>query len=118
MRLLNRYTKFKLAGRDSAVCVQRNFTAIPWRCAWAYWKRTTALGALAGILVGVGTAIVLVFSKHDPFFGLNAGFVALCLNLLVTIVVSLLTVPAPHSFEDPAVSAFAAAGSETQRHGS
>ena len=83
-----------------------------------YWKRATALGALAGIVVGLGTAIFLVFSKHDPFFGLNAGFVALCLNLVVTTVVSLLTVPAPRPREDPAVStAFAAAGSQIQRQG-
>jgi len=83
-----------------------------------YWKRATALGALGGILVGVGTAIFLVFSKHDPFFGLNAGFVALCLNLVMTTVVSLLTVPA-HPSEDRAMStAFVTAASQTQRHGS
>ena len=80
-----------------------------------YWKRATAPGALAGILVGIGAAIFLLFSKHDPFFRLNAGFVALCLNLLVTTVVSLLTIRAPNPFEDPS-TAFAAISPRTERH--
>jgi SSS family solute:Na+ symporter len=72
-----------------------------------YWKHATALGAFAGILVGVGTAILLVFSKHDPYFGYNAGFVALCLNLAVTIVVSLMSTSQPVRVEHQAVAAVA-----------
>lgn len=70
-----------------------------------YWKRATALGALAGIMVGVGVAMFLVFSKHDPYFGFNAGFVALCLNLAVTVVVSMLAPAQPNRIEENAVAA-------------
>ncbi len=56
-----------------------------------YWKRATAAGVLAGLVVGVATTSYLMLSKHDPFMGLNAGFVALCLNLAVTTGVSVAT---------------------------
>jgi SSS family solute:Na+ symporter len=55
-----------------------------------FWKRVTAAGVFAGIVTGVGATIVLVLSKRDPFFGFNAGFVALCLNFLITVILSLL----------------------------
>lgn len=58
-----------------------------------YWKRVTTAGVFAGMIAGVATVALLIFSKHDPFFGWNAGFVALCLNFLITATVSLL-VPA------------------------
>ena len=56
-----------------------------------YWKRVTGAGVFAGLLAGVGLAMLLVFSKHDPFHGLNAGFLALCVNAALTVVVSVLT---------------------------
>ena len=56
-----------------------------------YWKRVTTAGVFVGIVVGVGTAMVLVFTKHDPLIGLNAGFVALGVNATATVVASLLT---------------------------
>ena len=58
-----------------------------------YWKRVTTAGVFAGLLAGVGLAMLLVFSKHDPLFGLNAGFIALCLNVAVTVMTSILTPP-------------------------
>jgi len=60
-----------------------------------FWKRVTRTGVTAGLLAGIATAAFLVFGKHDPFFGLNAGFVALGLNALVAVVVSLLSRPSP-----------------------
>jgi solute:Na+ symporter, SSS family len=55
-----------------------------------YWKRVTARGVFAGIISGVTIAACLFLSKRDPWFGWSAGFVALCLNFLITVVVSLL----------------------------
>jgi SSS family solute:Na+ symporter len=55
-----------------------------------FWKRATGAGVLAGLVTGIGVAVVLVFGKHDPFLGMNAGFVALLANALVTVVVSFL----------------------------
>ncbi len=63
-----------------------------------FWKRVTKQGVFAGIIIGVGAVAFLVLSKRDPFFGLNAGFFALCVNFLVTVVVSLLMSHAPNPF--------------------
>src|SRR5437867_1803974 len=40
--------------------------------------------------VGVATVAFLMLSKRDPCIGLNAGFIALCLNFAVTGAISLL----------------------------
>ncbi len=54
-----------------------------------FWKRVTRRGVLCGLLTGFGLAAGLVFSGHDPFLRMNAGFFALLVNTLVTVVVSL-----------------------------
>lgn len=54
------------------------------------WRRTSALGAAAGIVVGVGLVLYLIISQHDPIWGLNAGIVALGANFVVTILGSLI----------------------------
>jgi solute:Na+ symporter, SSS family len=56
-----------------------------------YWKRVTATGVFIGMIVGVLIAVSLMSTHRDPIVGLNAGFVALCINFLVTIAGSLLT---------------------------
>lgn len=53
------------------------------------WKRTTKAGAFAGVVTVIAVAAGLVFTKHDPVWGLNAGFVALVVNAAVTVAVSL-----------------------------
>ncbi len=55
-----------------------------------YWKRVTMAGVFAGMIAGVVTVAFLISSNHDPVFGWNAGFLALCLNFLITATVSLL----------------------------
>ncbi len=56
-----------------------------------YWRRTTMAGVFVGVVAGVLVVAVLMLTKRDPYHGLNAGFVALCLNFALTAVVSLLT---------------------------
>ncbi len=46
-------------------------------------RRVTTAGVFAGMVVGVVVVAILMLSKHDPVFGLNAGFVALCLNFVI-----------------------------------
>jgi hypothetical protein len=48
----------------------------------------------------VGTAMILIPSRHDPLIGLNAGFVALCVNVAVTVVASVFTPAQPNGLED------------------
>lgn len=56
-----------------------------------YWRRVTGTGVFIGMTVGVLAAAFLMSAGLDPVFGLNAGFVALCLNLVVTVAASLTT---------------------------
>jgi SSS family solute:Na+ symporter len=62
-----------------------------------YWRRTNRVGIWCGMVAGVGTVALLVLTGRDPIGGLNAGFIALCLNLLVVVVVSLLKSAEPGS---------------------
>jgi solute:Na+ symporter, SSS family len=58
-----------------------------------FWRRVTMPGVFAGLLAGVACAAVLILGNRDPLGGINAGFIALCVNFAVTTVVSLV-VPA------------------------
>jgi len=65
-----------------------------------YSRRVTMAGVLSGMVVGVATVAFLMLSKRDPFMGLNAGFIALCLNFAVTGAVSLLRPIEVSGFEE------------------
>jgi solute:Na+ symporter, SSS family len=52
-----------------------------------YSRRVSANAVLAGMIVGVASALLLMLTHHDPFLGVSAGFVALCLNFTVTLIV-------------------------------
>lgn len=56
-----------------------------------YWKRANALSICTGMIVGIVIVAYLVLNKLDPFMGLNAGFVALAVNFVVTTVMVLAT---------------------------
>jgi len=63
-----------------------------------FWRRVTTPGVFAGMAAGVVGATVLIAGKRDPFLGMNAGFVALCLNFAIVILVSRVSGrPAPSS---------------------
>lgn len=53
------------------------------------WRRVSRAGVSAGLIVGVGLVLFLVIGKHDPIWGMNAGFVALIANVVVLVVGSL-----------------------------
>jgi SSS family solute:Na+ symporter len=59
-----------------------------------YWQRVTTPAVFTGMALGVATAVFLMLTHRDPLFGMNAGFLALCLNFLIVVGVSLLR-PAP-----------------------
>ena len=56
-----------------------------------YWNRVTMPGVFAGMIAGVATVAFLILTHRDPFFGWSAGFVALCINFVITAILSLLT---------------------------
>ena len=60
-----------------------------------FWKRVSRRGVICGLLTGLAIVVALVFGRHDPFLGMNAGFVALVVNGTVAVAISLLTGPVP-----------------------
>jgi len=48
-------------------------------------RRVTARPVILGLVAGEVVVISLIWSGHDPFLGLNAGFVALAVNALIAI---------------------------------
>ncbi|MCM6775195.1 sodium:solute symporter family protein [Nocardia sp. CDC159] len=55
-----------------------------------YWRRLTAIGVAAGLVVGGAIVFGLHAMGRDPLFGVNGGLVALGVNVLVASAVSLL----------------------------
>ncbi|MGD0155771.1 MAG: sodium:solute symporter family protein [Terracidiphilus sp.] len=66
------------------------------------WKRTSAAGVLAGLVCGVVCAAALILSGRDPWSGWNAGFIALCVNFAVVILVSAAVRAGGHGAEQTA----------------
>jgi SSS family solute:Na+ symporter len=58
-----------------------------------FWKRVSRRGVIYGLLTGLAIVVALVFGRHDPFLGMNAGFVALVVNGTVAVGISLLVRP-------------------------
>ena len=58
-----------------------------------FWGGVKRRGVFWGLIAGLGLAAGLVFTRHDPFLGMNAGFVALVVNAVVTVAVSCLARP-------------------------
>jgi SSS family solute:Na+ symporter len=61
----------------------------PGVCLGLFWKRVSTVGVFSGMVAGVGLTAALLLSGRDPLAGLNAGFLALCANFAVTVLVSL-----------------------------
>jgi SSS family solute:Na+ symporter len=55
-----------------------------------FWRRVTRQGVWAGLAAGEAVVVALIASGRDPFLGLNAGFVGLAVNAVLTVGVSLL----------------------------
>jgi SSS family solute:Na+ symporter len=62
-----------------------------------FWKRTSRAGVFAGMAAGLVLVGILVFGKHDPFLGLNAGFAALAVNFALTVGISFLAKRRPET---------------------
>jgi SSS family solute:Na+ symporter len=65
-------------------------------------RRVTLPGVFAGLVTGFVVAVTLMLGHRDPFHGLNAGFVAFCINFAVTGIVSYCTPAEPYRLDEPA----------------
>lgn len=52
------------------------------------WKGMNKTGAITGLVAGVILDAILVFSGHDPLWGINAGLLSGAVNLVLNVVVS------------------------------
>jgi solute:Na+ symporter, SSS family len=66
-----------------------------------FWRRVTTAGVAAGLASGLSVAAFMMLTSRDPFHGVNAGFIALCINFAVTFLVSSLTPVSPSPFDSP-----------------
>ncbi len=76
-----------------------------------YWGRVTKAGVFTGLATGIALVAYLVLSKQDPFLGFNAGFIALCVNFVLTVIVSLKTPAEANRFQQDPVSTAQVEGS-------
>ncbi|HZU27747.1 MAG TPA: sodium:solute symporter family protein [Bryobacteraceae bacterium] len=53
-----------------------------------YWNRASTVGVFAGLVAGIAIATLLILSGRDPYLGWSAGFLGLCANFLIAIVIS------------------------------
>jgi SSS family solute:Na+ symporter len=54
-----------------------------------FWRRVTKTGVFTGLVVGIAIVVGLIATGRDPFLGMNAGFVGLAVNSVITLLVSL-----------------------------
>jgi len=64
-----------------------------------YSKRVTTSAIFTGLVTGIAIVAVLGLSGHDPFMGINAGFIALCCNIALTLLLTWLSPSKPFSFD-------------------
>ncbi|MGW7411395.1 sodium:solute symporter family protein [Streptomyces sp. NPDC054863] len=88
LALVLTYTAPNTLVRLSLISYEGMAQLLPMLLLGLVWRKLTLAGALSGLVVGVGAVCALVFSGHDPVWGMNAGILALALNLLVALTVS------------------------------
>ncbi|MFH9686546.1 sodium:solute symporter [Streptomyces sp. NPDC017413] len=88
LALLLTYTAPNTLVRLSLISYEGMAQLLPMVLLALVWRRLTFRGAFSGLAVGVAVVCVLVFSGNDPVGGVNAGLVALAVNLAVALAVT------------------------------
>ncbi|MEV4435239.1 sodium:solute symporter family protein [Streptomyces sp. NPDC049585] len=88
LALLLTYTEPNTLVRLSLISYEGMAQLVPMILLGLMWRRLTLWGALSGLAVGGTLVCALVFTEHDPVGGVNAGALALAVNLLVAVGVS------------------------------
>ncbi|MFD7918401.1 sodium:solute symporter [Streptomyces sp. NPDC059740] len=89
LALLLTYTAPNTLVRLSLISYEGMAQLVPLLLLGLVWRRLTLTGALSGLVVGFAAVCVLVFTGHDPLWGVNAGLPTLALNAVVAVAVSL-----------------------------
>ncbi|MFE9552715.1 sodium:solute symporter [Streptomyces sp. NPDC006703] len=88
LALLMTYTVPNTLVRLSLISYEGMAQLLPMLLLGLVWRRVTLTGGLAGLAVGVAMVCWLVFGDRDPVWGVNAGIIALGVNLLVAVAIS------------------------------
>ncbi len=88
LALLLTYTVPETLVRLSLISYEGMAQLVPMVLLGLVWRRITLWGALSGLAVGGVIVCGLVFTDHDPVWGMNAGIVALAANTVVALAVS------------------------------
>ncbi|MEV4940041.1 sodium:solute symporter family protein [Streptomyces zaomyceticus] len=89
LALLMTYTAPNTLVRLSLISYEGMAQLLPLVLLGLMWRRMTVVGGVCGLVTGVVIVCVLVFSGNDPLWGVNAGLLALVVNLAVSVAVSL-----------------------------
>ena len=93
LALVMTYTAPNTLVRLSLISYEGMAQLLPLVLVGLVWRGMTLRGGVCGLGVGVGVVCALVFSGNDPLWGVNAGLLALVVNLAVAVSVSLLGRP-------------------------
>ncbi|MET9696075.1 sodium:solute symporter family protein [Streptomyces sp. NPDC006529] len=85
LALVMTYTAPNTLVRLSLISYEGMAQLVPMLLLGLVWRRLTLAAAVSGLVVGVAVVCGLVFTGNDPVWGVNAGMVALGLNLAVAL---------------------------------
>ncbi|WP_411145179.1 sodium:solute symporter family protein [Streptomyces sp. x-80] len=88
LALLLTYTAPNTLVRLSLISYEGMAQLVPMLLLGLVWRRLTLHAAVSGLVVGFTLVCVLVFSGNDPVWGMNAGLVALAVNVVVALAVT------------------------------
>ncbi|MFE2287376.1 sodium:solute symporter [Streptomyces sp. NPDC059443] len=86
--LVMTYTAPNTLVRLSLISYEGMAQLVPMLLLGLVWRRFTLTAAVGGLVAGVGVVCGLVFTGNDPVWGVNAGMVALGVNLAVALMVA------------------------------
>ncbi|MGW1197085.1 sodium:solute symporter family protein [Streptomyces sp. NPDC002536] len=88
LALLLTYTRPNTLVRLSLISYEGMAQLVPMILLGLVWRRLTLWGALSGLVAGGVLVCSLVFTENDPVHGVNAGALALGVNVVVALAVS------------------------------
>ncbi|MCL7491323.1 sodium:solute symporter family protein [Streptomyces sp. MCA2] len=88
LALLLTYTAPDTLVRLSLISYEGMAQLVPMLLLGLVWRRLTRCAAVSGLVAGFALVCVLVFGGHDPVWGMNAGIVALAVNVAVALLVT------------------------------
>ncbi|MFI9046698.1 sodium:solute symporter [Streptomyces sp. NPDC053427] len=88
LALLLTYTAPNTLVRLSLLSYEGMAQLVPMLLLGLVWRRLTMHAAVSGLVAGFTLVCALVFTGHDPLWGMNAGIVALAVNVAVALAVT------------------------------